>query len=36
MQMSLQGNYPARLNYKGNTFKIAFGPDHKVKGISPL
>jgi len=36
MQMKLTGNYPARLEYKGNIFKIAFGPDHKVKGISPL
>ncbi|MCL2841110.1 MAG: hypothetical protein FWE05_10110 [Defluviitaleaceae bacterium] len=36
MAMSLEGNYPARLEYKGRVFKIGFGPDHKVKGISPL
>jgi len=36
MGMALEGNYPARLDYKGNILKIAFSPDHKVKGISPL
>lgn len=36
MQMSLTGNYPARLEYKGRIFKIAFDNNHKVKGISPL
>lgn len=35
MDMSLEGNYPARLLYKGKLLKIAFGPDHKVKGIAP-
>jgi len=36
MSITLDENYPARLEYKGQTFKIAFGPDHKVKGIVPL
>ena len=36
MQMQLSGSYPARLDYKGRIFKIAFDDDHKVKGIVPL
>ena len=36
MGMKLEGNYPARLDYKGILLKIAFSDDHKVKGISPL
>ncbi|MCL2218106.1 MAG: hypothetical protein FWB91_13970 [Defluviitaleaceae bacterium] len=36
MHMSLKGSYPARLEYKGSIFRVAFGPDRKVKGISPL
>ena len=36
MQMTLTGNYPARLDYKGRVFKIAFDENHKVKGIAPL
>jgi hypothetical protein len=36
MQMKLEGSYPARLEYKGKTFKIAFDDTHSVKGILPL
>ncbi|MCL2200293.1 MAG: hypothetical protein FWB80_15390 [Defluviitaleaceae bacterium] len=36
MQMKLSGSYPARLDYKGRVFKIAFDDSHKVKGIVPL
>jgi len=36
MQMSLEGSFPARLDYKGRTFKIAVSPDRKVTGIEPL
>jgi len=36
MQMKLSGDYPARLDYKGRVFKIAFDEWHKVKGIVPL
>ena len=36
MQMRLEGNYPARLDYKGSVFKIAFDDKHNVKGIVPL
>jgi hypothetical protein len=35
MQMKLEGSYPARLDYKGRIFKIAFDENHKVKGIVP-
>jgi len=35
MDIKLDANYPARLEYKGKTLKIAFGEDHKVKGIVP-
>jgi len=35
MDIHLDVNYPARLLYKGKLLKIAFGPDHKVKGIAP-
>ena len=36
MQMKLEGNYPARLEYKGQMMRIGFNADHKVKGLSPL
>jgi hypothetical protein len=36
MQMKLEGSYPARLDYKGKVFKIAFDGNHSVKGIVPL
>jgi len=36
MQMKLEGSYPARIEYKGKTFKIAFDNSHNVKGIVPL
>ncbi|MCL1842222.1 MAG: hypothetical protein FWF79_00220 [Defluviitaleaceae bacterium] len=36
MQMKLEGSYPARLDYKGKVFKIAFDDKHNVKGIVPL
>jgi len=36
MQMKLDDNYPARLEYKGKVFKIAFDREHKVKGVVPL
>ena len=36
MDITLDKDYPARLMYKGRTLKIAFGDDHKVKGIVPL
>jgi len=36
MQMKLEGSYPARLQYKGKTFKIAFDDAHNVRGIIPL
>jgi hypothetical protein len=36
MQMKLEGSYPARLEYKGRVFKIAFDDSHNVKGIVPL
>lgn len=36
MQMKLSGSYPARLDYKGKIFKIAFDHNHNVKGIVPL
>jgi hypothetical protein len=36
MQMELSGTYPARLEYKGRVFKIAFGENKKVKGLAPL
>jgi hypothetical protein len=36
MQMKLEGNYPARLNYKGHMFKIAFDNKHNVKGVEKL
>ena len=36
MQMKLEGSYPARLDYKGKIFKIAFDNHHNVKGIVPL
>jgi len=36
MEMELNDNYPANLEYKGKTFKIAFNEQHKVKGIVPL
>ena len=36
MEMKLDPNYPARLEYKGNTLKIAFDREHKVKGLVPL
>ena len=36
MQMKLDNDYPARLEYKGKLFKITFGEGHKVKGIVPL
>ena len=36
MDMKLDNDYPARLNYKDKVFKIAFGEGHKVKGIVPL
>lgn len=36
MQMKLEGNYPARLEYKGKVFKIAFDNKHNVKGIVTL
>ena len=36
MQMQLEGSYPARLEYKGKTFKIAFDDNRNVKGILPL
>jgi len=35
MDMSLDANYPAQLEYKGKILKVQFGPDHKVKGIVP-
>ena len=36
MQMKLEGSYPARLNYKGKVFKVAFDNKRNVKGILPL
>jgi hypothetical protein len=36
MGMKLEGSYPARLEYKGKVFKIAFGDNRNVKGIVPL
>ena len=33
MGITLDKDYPARLMYKGQISKIAFGDDHKVKGI---
>jgi hypothetical protein len=36
MQMKLEGSYPARLDYKGKLFKIAFDDKHNVKGIVPM
>jgi len=36
MQMKLKGAYPARLEYKGNFFKIALDENHKVKGVERL
>jgi len=36
MQMKLDDDYPARLEYKGRLFKIAFSDGHKVKGLAPL
>ena len=36
MQMELSGSYPARLEYKGKTFKIAFDDRRNVKGIVAL
>ncbi|MCL1846048.1 MAG: hypothetical protein FWF77_09105 [Defluviitaleaceae bacterium] len=36
MQMKLEGNYPARLEYKDKIFKIAFDNKHNVKGIVEL
>lgn len=36
MGITLEGNYPARLMYRGKTFKIAFDEDNKVKGIAQL
>jgi hypothetical protein len=36
MQMKLEGSYPARLEYKGKVFKIAFDEEHNVKGIINL
>lgn len=35
-QMKLEGSYPARLDYKGKIFKVAFDNRHNVKGIVPL
>ena len=36
MQMKLDENHPARLEYKGRVFKIILGPDRKATGIAPL
>ncbi|MCL2049270.1 MAG: hypothetical protein FWG87_11150 [Defluviitaleaceae bacterium] len=36
MNMKLSGQYPARLDYNGEIFKIAFDDSHNVKGIVEL
>jgi len=36
MDMSLDDNYPAQLEYKGKLLRIVFGSNHKVKGIEPI
>ena len=35
MDMELDPNYPAQLEYKGKTLRVVFGSNHKVKGIEP-
>ncbi|MCL1878276.1 MAG: hypothetical protein FWF80_05415 [Defluviitaleaceae bacterium] len=36
MQMKLEGNYPARLEFREKTFKVAFDNKHNVKGLVEL
>ena len=36
MDITLDENYPARIEYQGKMLKIAFDEDHKVKGLVPL